>query len=533
MRRAPNGVAIALLAGSLLFGCRQPRPVTAGPGASPLAPGSPSSEVSARRPPAAPSAAAPRRRPLQGMPLNLVAQIDDEMQLAPVGDAALLSTGFWGTRMLYLIRDRKLQAVEGLNGFVQSDNAGASFWAAGGSWPDDVWLALSMASDAGPSWSWIYQWIPSPERSAESPTGHWALRREHERSVGQVIPWRGGAVLVHTSPHVPRPLLFEQGASWLTPTKSTRLGASSCAGPLPWLGQDDSLLGFGYACERDDVWLEPSAALVRHQWDARGQLDTEHLTLPESFDADDNPPRWRLFIEGEQLLLLNTKSNAVEPRLVRREGDRWVAAGDLPTPSHLVKSTDHALWVLSEGQLMRWRRSGWQAIAHLPCSSADAVEACRSDDGELWSRSESELWLAVAGQLWSTADAEDSVIFLTTEEREALMEERRTWDDRCPYIMVDVVALNGDPLNGEPWRMSAEEGRTLIRNALRDRPELRSLSFFRYDSFGHDCIGARVPDEKTGAALRLAVGSDHHHHFYTVSPHCGPHPDSRPFRVFP
>jgi len=466
------------------------------------------------------------------MPLNLVAKTDGALQLEPVGDAALISKGSWG-RMLYLIRDQKLQAVEGLNGFVQSDNAGPSFWVAAGTWPDNVWLALSMTSDAGPSWSWIYQWTPAPERSGKNPAGHWSLRREHERSVGQVVPWRGGAVLVHTSPHAPYSVLIKDGVDWLTPPKSTSLSASSCTGPLPWREQGGSLLGFGYACEEDGFWPERGAALVRHRWDARGRLETESVALPESFVADGDPPSWRLFIEAEQLLMLNTRANAVEPRLVRREGDRWVAAGDLPTPFDLVKSTDHALWVLSEGQLLRWRRSGWQAIAHLPCSSADATEACRSRDAELWSRSDAELWLSIAGQLWCTVSAENAVTFLTSDEESALAEERRTWDDRCPHVMVDVVALNGEPINGEPWRLSAEEGRALIRNALRGRPEFHALPFFRYRSFGHDCIGARVPDAKTGEALRGAVGSERYDHHHTSSPHCGPHPDSRPFRVFP
>ena len=399
----------------------------------------------------------------EGMPFKLIVSTDGDLQLAPLGNAALLSKGTVARR-LYLIRDGMIQEVDGLND-LDIDTFPSS-WAAGGTWPDNVWMAISNASDAGPNWSWIYRWKLTPRQHGETEGGSWELLREHFESVGEVIPWRGGAFLIAGNSALAFPY---NNVTWVTPSKDTHVATDFCV-------------------------------TLRRKY--------KQTSLPDGCsrkaEVVDSPP-------------------------------------EMPKSFVAVESSDDGSWGLSAGQLLHWRSAEWVNVAYLPSSKSEGAAPCTLTPNitrvQLWVRSETDLWLTISddgcGQVWSTTGGKNSVTFFSDGDEFKLLDKRSEWDDSCPYVMVDTVALRGDPINGTSWRMSIAQGRAIIRKALRKHPEFRQLPFFRYPCFGFDCIGARVPDLRTGEALRKAVGSEQYDHNYASPLYCGPHPLSQLFQVYP
>ena len=471
--------------------------------------------------------------PYQGVPLKLIAAsegYDSQLQLMALGSAALISRGYWN-RVLYLIRDGRVHELDGLNGYNRRADAPPARWVAGGTWPDEVWMALSQSSDGGPSWSWIYRWIPTAPQDTPAQDGHWALWREHEESVGHIIPWRGGVVVIGDGTHLVFP---SHVVTWVTAAQTIRLSPRACAGLLPWDKRDGALFGFGYWCgEEFPKGVPQIQSLLQYQSNAHGKLIVHHIALPESLRHDD----LRLFVESGQLLVIKTKEDA-GPRFFRLEGEYWVTAGELPKSFVAIESSDHTPWGLSSGQLLRWQHSRWEQVAYLPSSRYGDAARCTPalDDSDLrvWTQGESDIWLMMSdqncGQLWSTVSS-DGTFELADAVTSGLSAKRSESENKCQDIMVDVIVLNGDPINGTSWEMSASRGRALIQKALRTHPEFRQLPFFRYRSFGYDCIGARVPDSKTGEALRNAVGSEQYDHNCASPTQCGSHPGSQPFPI--
>lgn len=126
------------------------------------------------------------------MPLRYVAGTDTWLDLHPLGEAALLFVGSWVGRTSYLIHRGEVVSVEGLDSYLQQDNAGMSFVEAGGTWPRDAWLAVSQRSDAGPSIAWVYRWVASSKAPGAALSGSWRLVHEHGRLVSELVPWQGG-----------------------------------------------------------------------------------------------------------------------------------------------------------------------------------------------------------------------------------------------------------------------------------------------------------------------------------------------------
>jgi len=126
------------------------------------------------------------------------------------------------------------------------------------------------------------------------------------------------------------------------------------------------------------------------------------------------------------------------------------------------------------------------------------------------------------------------VRLVSESEEPALLEQRLTWDDTCVHAVAPVLALSDrNPVNRDPWRFSREQARVLLQRALQRHPEFRTVRFVHHPCFEEECISAIVPDEKTGEALARAVDPEARYHCGWCGLHCGSHPGSRPFPVFP
>lgn len=482
-------------------------------------------------------------RELAGMPLRHVTGTDTPLELFALGEAALLFAGSWAGRTPYLVHEGEVVAVEGLDDYLQQDNAGMSSVQAGGSWPHNAWLALSRRSDAGPSCAWLYRWVPAPKTGERARAGSWHLVHEHGRLVTALLPWQGGMLIASntwdfdsfTSP---------AQVAWLAPPVFERWTLPFCSGTFPWLirGAEAQVLGFG--CRPDTRWGDlsgPEAGLFRATSRVRGRWATERLPLPSRRDPESSPNDWTLFAEGEQLLLLEASSTTKVSWLYRLSGGAWVPEPALPEPFQVVTSDDHRLWALSGRQLLRWSTEGFLPVAHLPALEPGRDCACCRDANTavgVWEAGPGNLWLAFSasrqGLLFNTAGGSSSVRLVSESEEPALLEQRLTWDDTCVHAVAPVLALSDrNPVNRDPWRISREQARVLLQRALQRHPEFRTVRFVHHPCFEEECISAIVPDEKTGEALARAVDPEARYHCGWCGLHCGSHPGSRPFPVFP
>jgi len=493
--------------------------------------------------PWAPSSQDTPDRVLAGMPLRYVTGTDTWLDLHPLGEAALLFVGSWVGRTSYLIHRGEVVSVEGLDSYLQQDNAGMSFVEAGGTWPRGAWLAVSQRSDAGPSIAWVYRWVASSKAPGAALSGSWRLVHEQGRLVSELVPWQGGVLIAG---NVPDFVSFTSPVrvSWLAPPAFEDWTLPFCPGTFPWFvrGTKAEVLGFG--CRPDTRWEDvtgPEAGIFRATSRVRGRWTIERLPLPSTRNPESSPDQWKLFAEGAELLLLEQGASTQASRLYRLAGGEWVPEPALPEPFRVVTSDDHRLWALSGRQMLRWSPEGFLPVAYLPELGPERdCACCREKDTavSVWEAGSKDLWLAFSAQgqglLFNTAGGSSSVHLVTDSEQSALLEQRLAWNDSCPQTVAPVLALTDrNPINREPWSISHQEARVLLQRALREHPEFRTVRFVLHPCFEEECISAIVPDEQTGEALAQAVDPEARYHGGWSRLHCGSHPGSRPFEVFP
>lgn len=127
-----------------------------------------------------------------GLRLRLVAQLGYPMRLLPLGSSALVLTGDWTAHLPFIIDKNQLTFRTELTRFDAPPRVATPLWVAGGSWPDNVWLAMSYPSDAGPCGADVYR------LRGDS----WVKMLEHSSCVGALTLWRNDPVLVGTTPNI-------------------------------------------------------------------------------------------------------------------------------------------------------------------------------------------------------------------------------------------------------------------------------------------------------------------------------------------
>ncbi|MGC4066396.1 MAG: hypothetical protein QM784_17545 [Polyangiaceae bacterium] len=83
---------------------------------------------------------------------HLVAELPYEIELLPLGATALLAGGPERLPLPLVIEGNQLKHLPELARFDERPEAGRRISVVTGTWPNQIWLALSDASDAGPSY---------------------------------------------------------------------------------------------------------------------------------------------------------------------------------------------------------------------------------------------------------------------------------------------------------------------------------------------------------------------------------------------
>lgn len=464
-----------------------------------------------------------------GLAFHRVATFDYPIAFAALGGSALLVAGERNPVPL-LIADSALQFVPEL-AKLNSATHFSYVLRAGGSWPDNAWIALSHSSDAGPSDADVYQWNPDPQRL--SPGGMrglgWVKKHEHDKGVLELVVWRERPVLLGT--HFGVPVRQNHALGVLSSTGLRELGESGCTDasePLApiWL-HNGSLSVFGYACEGSSP-ANDSEALLMDTWSAAGVKTRQRFALP----ADRPVDRIVLDHDGPALLFLSDHP----PRLARFAGGNWVSIATLPGKApQVLPAADHALWLTSDEQLLRFRGSDWTRTP-LPRDP----ESHDIHWVSIWERSPNDLWLIGRAQntghslLFNSASGKLGTAALpSASELEALGLAMTREPEHCPHPFANFVAQAPHQLGGdEPSpKLSDDEARARLRKALLAHPRLQHLKFVRHDCYGLHCIGAVVDSVREAETLAALLPADAYGTGLDLR--CVPPPETEPFPVLP
>jgi hypothetical protein len=371
------------------------------------------------------------------------------------------------------------------------------FWTVGGAWPDNAWLALSGASDAGPSSADVYHWRDS----------RWVKQREHARGILDLALWRGNLVLQGSLLAVP--MMVEQQLHEVSGSKTKSLNPTLCSAGgatllAPLRVHDGALSLFGYECPKNGEAPEQGAALVVETWTASGTRSKRRSLLP-----DDLPWPDQLVIDQAGLAAVLPKHEQQPPRLARFIAGAWQTVAVLPaTFSRVPAPRSFELWGVVESQLRCWQGGDWSVMA-LPTDTLPPGAHWKS----VWRRAPGDVWLLAGSAdkswLFNSADGKSVTPLPSNVEREAIGERMSRERSECRQPFADVLVLQPHQLGEDvAVTLSPERARRMLKAALARSPRFQHLQFVRHGCYGEDCVGALVKDEEEAQALRAALVAD-------------------------
>jgi hypothetical protein len=491
----------------------KPAPVIAAPAGS--ASGADASADAAPESSAPPFAKGERRD--TGLAFHLVAEFPYDITFAPLGPNALLVTGDWLASLPLLIEANELRFFPELARFDERDAGNIS--AAWGSWPDNAWLAVSKASDAGPSWSDVFRWTPAAVSAHDggTPKPQWMKKVEHDPWVCEAVELGDTIILVGRSSAVVGtfPPQIQVLSSDGTPLRRWKSAACKTPEYFPlgpsWV-QDGALNLFGYACNESAAPPESATALLHERWSSDGKRTQRRFPLPKDV--------------GEVELVLTSPDGvgAVFPendkaprRIAQFENGRFATVASLPADFERVSAPKtFDLWGVSKAQLLLWQRPGWSATV-LPTDRKYAGLKWLS----VWQRNPTDLWLIAMGQtpggppgrhfLFNTADGRKVTPMPGDAEHSRLGHPEIPVDKppACPHPYADVLNLTPFQLGEDSAiQIRPEDARRALAAAIAQHPELRTLRFVRHRCYGEQCIGAVLDKAEQAETLRTFLAEN-------------------------
>jgi hypothetical protein len=318
-----------------------------------------------------------------------VAQLDYPVRLLPLGTSALVLTGDWAAPLAFVIDENQLTFRSQLARFDVRPRGATALWVAGGSWPDNVWLAMSYPSDAGPCGADVY----NLRRDG------WTKRLEHSSCVGDLKLWRNDPVLIGTTPNIP--VMTTRAIERLGTSGIEPLAYDTCDFAASSFSQNGVLSVFSTDCATEAGVEGSSNGLRIDTWSATGSRSTELVPL-----RGHSVERVLVDAGGPAFLLRGDEQGPAQ--VARFVSDHWLTLAEVPEDfSTLDASGSLELWGLSQGQLLSWNSGKW-GRTRLPAPPADAQIAW----GSVWHRGPRDVWLVgestraghVTSLLFNTAD---------------------------------------------------------------------------------------------------------------------------------
>lgn len=472
--------------------------------------------------PAAPSASMPTAAVGQPRPgFHLVAELPYPASLAPLGKDALLVAGDRFGQMLLSIEGNQLGFRPELSRLDQPSRPTSFVSAAGGTWPDNAWLAVSGTSDAGPASSDVYRWA----------SGYWAKKHEHDSGVTELAPWRGNLVMQGTFFSVP--MLIEQRVEELASTGTKNLKATICdSGSLalaPPLVHDGSLSVFGYECGQNGGAPEQGMALLIETWSSQGKKSQQRVPLPGDSSIE------RLVAGPTGVAAVLSAAGSEPRRLARLVQDQWQTVSELAPDVALVASPGtRDLWAVVGSQLRLWSGLDWSTL-ELPTAALPRGASWQA----VWRRGQDDVWLlAATGErtwLFNSKDGKRATPLPSDAERKACAATMTQDPYDCAATFFDFLALQPFQLGADfATTLSPEKARRVLRAALAQDPRFRQLELVRHGCYGEDCIGAKVSDKAVVEAFYQALARQTRavpelERAARSEPRCYPPPETKPF----
>jgi hypothetical protein len=417
--------------------------------------------------------------------LRLVASLGYPVRLLPLGASALVFTGEWHAPLPLIIDGNQLTFRTELTRFDAPPRGPTSLWVAGGSWPDNVWLAMSYPSDAGPCVSDVYHLGGAS----------WVKMLEHSSCVGDLKLWRNDPVLVGTTPNIP--VLTTRAIARFSKAGIEQLVRDTCDFAAPASSRDGVLSVFSTDC----------AGAVEPGFDGpfpdRVRIDTWSAAAPHStaFVPLDGLSVERVLVDaGGPAFLLRGRERG-PARLARYVGDHWRTLAEVPEDfSSIEASGALALWGVSRGQLLYWDNDRW-ARTRLPAPQAGTQITWSS----VWRRGPSDVWLV--GESTRAGSSQKTSLLFNTADGSAKLEQLPAPTAReglaqaifepeqpsCPHPFADVLKQSPFQLGadvGLPFLTDAEVVHRLKRLLL-THPEFGHLRFVGHQCYGEACVGAQ------------------------------------------
>lgn len=455
--------------------------------------------------------------------LRLVAQLGYPVRLLPLGASALVLTGGWATPVPFIIDKNQLTFRPELARFDAPPRAATPLWVAGGSWPDNAWLAVSYPSDAGPCGADVYH------LHGDS----WVKMLESTGCVGDLKLWRNDPVLIGTTPNIPVPIT--RAIERLSKAGIEQLAQDTCDFAAPALSRDGALSVFSTDCPTDGAGFVHDAprGLRIDNWSAAGIHSTEVVPL-----GDRGVERVLVDAGGPAFLLSSDEHTPAQ--VARFISDRWLRLAEVPEDfSSLEASGALELWGVSRGQLLYWDNGQWARL-RLPTLQANAQIHWSS----VWRRGPRDVWLVgestragsdqVTSLLFNTADGGAKLEQLpepaAREELSRAIFERDGAD--CPHPFGDILKQSPFQLGADvslPVLTDAEVIRRL-KHVLRTHREFRHLRFVSHQCYGEYCVGAQFRD---AAELERFVSLLPHDGYRTGGAVCVTPPNATELRLEP
>ncbi len=471
-----------------------------------------------------------------GLHFHLVAEVDYEIEFAPLGEHAFLLTDQGRGGAPLLIENDQLRFSPALADF---DIDFGYTTAAGGAWPDDTWMAVNGSSDAGPCWATLYRWHPdgSVDDVGNRRAPGWVPEYELGTCARQLVNWRGGVLIVGA--HFSVPVIPFQEIMVLSPSSLRQLRTDACAPPNwgfpPWV-HDDAVTVFGSVCGELAHWPQEGGALRAETWYGDGTTDETQVELPHEEAIDG------VVVEQGSLFVLTSPDQFGARQLIPLGASK---RGPLPRLSSAFSPVNapasHALWGIRGRKLLRWSSQGWEAT-ELP-KELPSHRAARKLVLSVWQPREGDIWLIArvpdkgpAGKgeylLFNTAGGKLATELPATMYREPTSDVDSHAAGSCTYPFADLIVRHPHDTERD-LELSVEQARDLLSQAIVRHPPLRNVPLLQYSCFGGQCIGAHVADAAEAQALRAALAAGEFGFSADVPLRCAKPPRAEPFQLAP